>query len=324
MFPLYLRSSDAVARQTAIASVTKPLTDRMSKAQKEGNTAEVMHCMRQMGEIRKRAGIKLTSQFVPLVAQGVLGYCGFKLMRACATLPVPGFHDGGFLWLTDLTLSDGYLILPALMAAVMHAVVRFGGETGAQTSSAMTPGIINFMKYGMPVLIFGFTAYQPGAVAVWFASTGLIGITQGQLLQRPMVRDFFGLAPLYKPKPGESSGNLVYEFLKRDEPVVVQKSKNSLYMNHMSYQSPSLKSNTGRTIDTSLSSKPFEASEAEEMIQPGDAAKPKKSILDSVTEPATNFWKKVQTKAEPTPEQQKKAWKKKADEYERKASGKGR
>ncbi|KAF2160753.1 hypothetical protein M409DRAFT_28889 [Zasmidium cellare ATCC 36951] len=340
MFPLYLKSSDAMARQTAIASVTQPINDRLEKCRKTGDREGMMLAFQQLQAIRQRAGIKMSSQFMPMIAQGVLGYCGFKLMRACATLPVPGFTEGGFLWLQDLTLSDGFLVMPALMALTMHLVVRLGGETGAQTSTAMSQGMKKGLMYGMPVLIFGFTCFQPGAVAVWFAASGVIGITQGQLLQRKPVREFFGLAPLYRPKPGESSGGIFDAFMKNNAPQPHGPSsesgpggKNSVYM-APTYQSPNLNvhKSSSNVIDTTLATPKTEGpstSTSSDMIQPNTPAKPKQGIIDSISSAASNTFKQAKQMTdlragEQSAEQKKVAWKRKADAYERNAQKRGR
>ncbi|EME43379.1 hypothetical protein DOTSEDRAFT_108955, partial [Dothistroma septosporum NZE10] len=193
-FPLYLKSSDIMARQNALTPITKPITDRMTKAQQEGNTSEVMQAWSQLSTVRKRAGISIPQQFLPIILQGIIGYCGFKIMRAASELPVPGFQTGGFLWLQDLTLTDGYLLMPIIMAGTVHMIVRTGGETGAQTQ--LPEGMKKVMLWGMPGMICLITAWQPGAVCVWFAASGALGIIQGKALQQPAVRNFFRLAPM--------------------------------------------------------------------------------------------------------------------------------
>jgi YidC/Oxa1 family membrane protein insertase len=128
--------------------------------------------------------------------QGVLGFCSFKLMRAMSALPVPGMQTGGFGWVTDLTVSDGYLLLPALMAGTMHVMFRYGGETG--NSEMVAPGMRTFMLWGMPGLVFLMTGWQTAAVCIWFVASGGFAMGQAMLLQKPAVRKFFGITPLYK------------------------------------------------------------------------------------------------------------------------------
>ncbi|CAK3942386.1 Mitochondrial inner membrane OXA1 [Lecanosticta acicola] len=342
MFPFFLRMSDMQARTQALSSVTKPFQDRMMQASNEGRTQDMMVAFQQMAAIRKRAGITTAGQFVPLGFQAVIGYAGFKLMRTCAELPVPGFTDGGFLWLKDLTMTDGYLLMPLFMAATMHMVIRVGGEAGA--AAQMSPGMRNIMLYAMPAVMFLFMIWQPGAVCVWFASTGAVGILQGRLLQRPAVRSYFGLAPLYKPEPGEKGSSLFDSYLERaglssskevsSKASFVQgqsqsATKNAAYM-QPTYQSPNLRRKVvGNKIDTTIVTPNPSGTTAtsSEMIQPG-ALVEKESMFGNLKQQLQNTVSKFQRMRTMTPEQVKKqqreAFKRKAENYEKNAQKRGR
>lgn len=200
LLPLFLKSSDIMARSQALNPVLQPITNRMKAAQKAGDQVAMMSAWNELGAARKRAGISISGQFTPILAQGIIAYCGFRLVRAMATLPVPALKTEGPLWLQDLTLSDPYLILPIAMAGTIHLLVRMGGETGAAGTSEMAPGIQKFMLYGVPTLIVFTMGWMPALTCIWFTSGGAIGIVQSQLLQRPAIRNFFGLTPLYKNK----------------------------------------------------------------------------------------------------------------------------
>jgi YidC/Oxa1 family membrane protein insertase len=152
--------------------------------------------MQNVMQIRKEAGASLWKSTYPLIIQMVVGYCGYKILHRVATLPVPELYNGGFGWITDLTASDGYCILPVLMAATMHVVIRIGGETGAQQQ--FPPQIMNIMMYGLPGAMFFILAYQPAAVNLWFLTTGAFGIAQGRLLNNPEMRRRLGIAPVVK------------------------------------------------------------------------------------------------------------------------------
>lgn len=58
-----------------------------------------------------------------------------------AQLPVPGFDNEGFGWVTNLTLADPYYILPSLAGLGFVAVLESGGELGggAANMSLMKP-----------------------------------------------------------------------------------------------------------------------------------------------------------------------------------------
>lgn len=331
-FPLFLRASDSSARQTALAPILKPILEAQTAAQKAGDTQGVLYANRQRMAINKKAGISFTAQLTPIMIQSVLGFCGFRLMKAMVALPVPGFLDGGFLWLTDLTLTDGYLILPILMAGTMHLIARLGGESGA---AQLPPQFKNVMLYGLPVIIALFTAFQPGAVCLWFCGSGVIGLAQGQLLQRPAVRRFFNLAPIYKPKPGEEMPNPLLAMLGQAE----KKSKSSTttsgaaargtgqrpgvaYMNPQ-YQAPNVQRSQGRTID--VAAQPSRASS--DMVQPGQKSTSNGGMFSGITESVQSFRSKVAEATKVDPEkkraQERDAFKRRAEAYEKRARGRG-
>ncbi|CAK1365538.1 unnamed protein product [Cercospora beticola] len=319
--PFFLKMSDMQARSTALAPVLKPFNEKVMEEQRRGNTAGALQAYQQMGAIKKRAGISNVRMFTPILLQGVLGFCGYRLMHYLATFPVPGFKDGGLLWLQDLTITDGYLLLPLIMAATMHTIIRLGGEAGTAT---MPPGFKKFMMWGMPTIIFAVTAFQPGAVALWFCGSGVIGIPQSLLLQRPAVREYFGLAPLYKPKPGEAGPNILESMMKQFEPAKSAPTsphsggKNAAYMRPQ-YQSPNVRT-TGSTttIDTKLVDKI-------DMVQPNS---PPKGVFARAKEGfkqgqvlADKFKQKQATAkdAKQKADAQRAEFKRRAEEYEKKS-----
>lgn len=339
-FPLFLKSSDSMARQAALSTVLKPYSDAMTAAQKQGDSNGMLIAMKQKRAIHQRAGISTTAQVLPMVVQGVIGFCGFRLMNAMVALPVPGLMDGGFLWLKDLTLTDGYLLLPLFMAGTMHLMTRFGGESG---TAKLPPQMKNVMLYVMPTLIGLFTAWQPGAVCLWFCGSGALGLAQGQLLQRPPVRKFFRLAPMYKPPPGEEVPNPFEAILnqmkgRKSEPVNTGNAARgtgqkpgTAYM-HPQYQAPNVhrsQASQGKTINAQLASRTGGASE--DMVQPGQKPAAKKGMFSGIQDSldsAKSFKSKLANLATLSPERQKeeekKAFKRRADAYEKRARERGR
>ena len=66
-----------------------------------------------MRNLYASAGIKLWKNLLPAI-QVPLAYGMFRLTRNMASLPVPGFEDGGVLWFRDLTVSDPFFLLPMI------------------------------------------------------------------------------------------------------------------------------------------------------------------------------------------------------------------
>ena len=307
LFPLYLRASDVTARQSALVPVTKPINDKMSAAQRAQNTQEVMLAWQQLRAIRAKAGISFSAQFAPIIFQGIFGYCGFKLLRAASFLPVPAFATDGPLWLSDLTVPDPYLLLPIAMGGCIHLLARIGGETGAQ---AMTPGMKNAMLYVMPVIIALLTGWQPGAVCVWFAAGGALGIAQSLSLQRPAVRKFFGIAPLYRPPKGQEYKNPVQAWAEANlsgdrkavkETVEVKGTsrpafeaaagKNEEFM-RPTYQSPNLRRTPSARAASTAASESLE--DSGEMILPSTAPPKQEGVFDKASKAYTSFRGRIQ------------------------------
>lgn len=79
-----------------------------------------------------------------------------------------------------------------------------GGETGTNqfTGSAVGKAVM----YGLPTISFGFLAFFPSALQLYFATTGLFGLGQAYLLSSPAFRKAVGIAqsqPAMTPEQAE-------------------------------------------------------------------------------------------------------------------------
>ena len=333
MFPLYLKASDSTARQTAMMSVTKPLMDKIQEAKKSGDQQAMLLAWQEMSAIRRKAGVSHRAALTPLFLQGVIGYCGYKLMRAMAALPVPALQTDGFLWLQDMTLQDPFLLLPIAMAGTMHLMVRLGGESGAQAIDSMGPGMRTMMLWVMPGMILIVTGYQAGLVCVWFATSGALGMMQGVALRNPKFREYMKLAPVYKPQPGEAHAGIASVLAGGGRSGVAEAAKGrSTDQMFPSYQSPNLKRNpysSDKVIDVMHTTKPSapatHAAPADDMIQPN---KPPESygIFNKASAQFKGFKDRATQMTKLTPDQiadRKKAdFKKRAAAYEKQSQDK--
>ena len=111
----YITASDNTARLATIRPHIQGLQDRMKESKAAKDVHGTMKAASELKGIYAAAGIKLWKNFVPLI-QVPLGYGMFRLMRNMVSLPVPGFEDGGLLWIHDLTVADVTLILPITTA----------------------------------------------------------------------------------------------------------------------------------------------------------------------------------------------------------------
>jgi YidC/Oxa1 family membrane protein insertase len=130
-----LRSTNEMAKMGGMKPVMDKLQIKSKEARANQDPVAAQAVQREMLEAKKIAGLKMRWMYAPMLIQGVLGWCSFTLLRAMATLPVPGLEEGGFLWLPDLTVSDPLFILPVAMAGMMHVMSRVSLRTSKKFTS---------------------------------------------------------------------------------------------------------------------------------------------------------------------------------------------
>lgn len=334
------------ARTQAMMSVTKPITERMNEAKARQDTAGLQSAYMELKAVRNRAGLSIPAQMAPMLLQGVIGYCGFKLMRAMANLPVPALKTDGFLWLQDMTLADPFLILPIAMAGTIHMLVRMGGESGAAGTDQMAPGIKTMMLWGMPGIILLTMGFQSGLVCVWFASGGVLGILQALALKNENVRKWLDIAPLYKPSKEEfHSGPMtsMFQSMYRQSGGSSTGSSGGAASHRsasgakssaswMNYQSPNLRRNmnsSGKVIDVNPVKKSGAnaadtSSSDPDMIQPNVSSQEKTGNVFSQASEKFKAWRNQELSEEEKLQKRKADYKRRAQAFEKKFQERGR
>ncbi|KAI5270847.1 hypothetical protein E4T47_05832 [Aureobasidium subglaciale] len=236
LVPMFMKASENGAKMRAMQPITKPMNDKMMDAMRNGDRVAAMQLRQELMQINKASGVSTVGMLVPSVVQGVFGFCAFRLLRAMANLPVPGLETGGFLWVTDLTQTDPYFLLPVIMGGTLHMVLRMGGETGAPMSEGMKP----FLLYVFPGIVFITTAWLPAALNVWLCTTGLMGVAQVHLFKRPELRRFFGLTPMVDPAQAQRDA-VAAGLVKEETKTIDVKAKSYPTNQRPVYQAPNVK-----------------------------------------------------------------------------------
>ena len=121
----YINAADVSARLSTITELQKPIKARMDAAKATRDREAIVRATEEIRALHRQAGVKLWKLAVPLL-QVPIGYGTFRLLRRMSDLPVPGLEDGGFLWMTDLTISDPYMILPAVTGVLLYKTFKVG------------------------------------------------------------------------------------------------------------------------------------------------------------------------------------------------------
>lgn len=190
MFPLYVKSSDTIARNSRI----KPELDAInSKLMSSTELSEGQKYALQRKKLLNEHGIKNRWLAAPMLQVPVaLGFFGG--LRAMANYPVDGFVNQGVAWFTDLSLADPYLGLQMITAAVLISFTRLGGETGAQQFS---PAMKRFFTI-LPLVSIPATMNLSAAVVLYFAVNGTFSVLQTLTLRNQWVRRKLNIADVVK------------------------------------------------------------------------------------------------------------------------------
>lgn len=190
MFPLYVKSSDTIARNSRI----KPEMDKINaELMSSTDMVEGQRVAMRRKKLLADNGIKNRYLAAPMLQIPIaLGF--FSGIRQMANFPVDGFTNQGIAWFQDLSLADPYLGLQVITAAVFISFTRLGGETGAQQFS---PQMKKFFTI-MPLLSIPATMNLSSAIVLYFAVNGAFSVVQTLLLRNKWVRSKLNIAEVVK------------------------------------------------------------------------------------------------------------------------------
>lgn len=125
MFVAFQRpGSDAMAKIAAMNPVLQPLMNEMEAAKKAGDDQKYELLKMKQASIMRDSGTSVFKGIGTSVAQMVFGFGAFRSIRGMRDLPVPGLETDGFLWFSDLTVSDPFYVLPAATGGLMYFVLK--------------------------------------------------------------------------------------------------------------------------------------------------------------------------------------------------------
>lgn len=195
MFPVYVKSSDTIARNSHI----KPQMDKLNAdLMSTTDLAEGQKVALKRKQLLASHGIKNRWMAAPLLQLPVaLGFFGG--IRNMANFPVDGFTNQGIAWFTDLSQTDPYLGLQVITAAVLIGFARLGGETGAQQWSPVMKRVFTII----PLISIPATMNVSAAVGLYFAVNGTFAVLQTFTLRNKWVREKLGIAEIRRYNEGE-------------------------------------------------------------------------------------------------------------------------
>ncbi|CEJ60367.1 hypothetical protein PMG11_08944 [Penicillium brasilianum] len=205
LFKPTMGASDTGARTHNARPFIDPIRQEMMKARIEGQTHQFQIKKAELDKIQAEHGIKPSKAFIPML-QIPLGYGIFRVVRGMTSLPVPGLLHESALWLNDLTVADQLYLIPVITASCLYFTLKKGGETG--TMDILNTSAGKAMLIGLPALSFTFMAFQPGALQLYFLSTGVLGLAQAYIINNAKFRNAMGMAIPIKRQATQDMSNL--------------------------------------------------------------------------------------------------------------------
>ncbi|GMM45448.1 membrane insertase [Pichia kluyveri] len=193
LFPLFMKSSDTMARSQHIMPETKKLRKEMTAAMSKGDRALQQRKQMELSVLNKKNGVKYSRMFLSPVTQMVYSVGAFFGIREMSNLPIDGFKDGGIAWFQDLSMPDSFIGLQLLSATFYSIAFKFGGDTGnTQFSSGKMKKVFMILPFASII----FTWNMSAAVMIYFSVNGFCSIIQSQLLRNVAFRKWTGMFPL--------------------------------------------------------------------------------------------------------------------------------
>ncbi|SCU81478.1 LAFA_0C05204g1_1 [Lachancea sp. 'fantastica'] len=216
MFPLYVKSSDTMARNSKI----KPELDAINaELMAATDMVEGQRVAMKRKKLLTENGIKNRYLAAPIL-QVPLALGFFSGIRQMANYPVDGFVNQGMAWFPDLSLADPYLGLQIITASVFISFTRLGGETGAQQFSPMMKNVFTIL----PLLSIPATMNLASGVVLYFAVNGACSVLQTLTLRNKWFRQKLNIAEVvrHEPTPGTPAKGMIETFKENMEKARLQ------------------------------------------------------------------------------------------------------
>jgi YidC/Oxa1 family membrane protein insertase len=167
-WPLSQKSYVSMQRMKDI----KPKLDELK--QKFGNDRQKF-AQEQMA-LMKREGVNPFAGCLPMLIQIPIWMGLYGAILGSVEL----YREPLGLWVTDLSSSDPYFIMPILLGVLMFVQTVLTPQTGMEEMQA------KIMKYGMPIMFTVFMLFLPSGLVLYILVNTILTIGQNLLIKRKM------------------------------------------------------------------------------------------------------------------------------------------
>jgi YidC/Oxa1 family membrane protein insertase len=171
MFPLKVKSMRAMQKMQKVAPEVKGIQDRYKKySMRDPRKAEMN---KEVMAVYSREGINPLGSCWPTLIQMPIWFGLYRMLAYTIELR----HAPWIGWIHDLSRSDPYYILPAIMAVSMYFMQKMTPTPGMDPAQAKMMGLT-------PLIFGGMFAFSPSGLALYILTSNMVGILQQWYLFR--------------------------------------------------------------------------------------------------------------------------------------------
>lgn len=196
LFPLFMKSSNAMAISQKIAPETTRIKDELKVAMASRDSIKQQQLSFELKSVNKKNGFRYRDMLFSPITQMTYSIGSFFGIREMGELPIQGFENQGAFWFENLAAPDPYIGLHLISSTLYSLSFKLGGDSGANNFSPQMKKIFMVLPFASILVTYNMSA----AVVVYFTANGLFSIVQSQLLRNNAFRERFGMVPMMDPK----------------------------------------------------------------------------------------------------------------------------
>lgn len=194
--PIAVKGQLEAAKLQAIKPALTPIQEKLQKAKKIGDKVAAQVETQKMIKLFKENNINPLKGFLGLI-QIPFFISFFIAVSKMGHASIPGFEDGGYGWITNLSAPDPTYIVPLSLPVITYWSMFVSDKANP---GAVPPIMKNVMLVFMTLGLY-FTVSLPAAVFYYLIPSIIISTLQTVLFNNPQFRKAVGLPLLEKQSP---------------------------------------------------------------------------------------------------------------------------
>ena len=161
IFPTVVMSQKNAARMNEVYPQMAVLQEKITEAKQRGDIYEQNVLGGELQKLMLEKNISPLKNFYPMLMQAPFFLSMFIGLRGLAKLPVPSMESESFLWMSDLTLRDPYLLTPVFITCTMYLQFYLAADgANLQQMGPIAKGLMKVLPIGLFFIVFKFPAVQ--------------------------------------------------------------------------------------------------------------------------------------------------------------------